>query len=70
MTLPLNEVPCKEVLASKPGHIKDKYFRSQDINNAIEQCKQDISKATQDTISEKFLERNVFPFMEKWLRVK
>ncbi len=39
---PLNECNFIEVEASKPGNLKDKYFKSQDINSAITLLKKDI----------------------------
>jgi len=69
MTYPLRETQYKEIMASKPGNLKDKYIKVQNINNAINRCKEDIKKATGEILSIKFLERNIFPFIDKWLLV-
>ncbi len=67
MTIPLREIYGRQIKVSKPGHFKDNYLRTQDINMAIDECQKDIINETQEIISKKFLERYIFPVIDKWL---
>ena len=70
MTIPLSEVPNrKEQLASKPGYIVDEYIRIQEINNAVDECKEDIRRELVGVLNDDFLKTTILNKIDKWLNV-
>lgn len=63
MVVPLKECSYKEIDSSKPGNLKDKYFREQDINNCIEKVKQEILHNSSIFIND----NEIFKIIDKWL---
>ena len=64
MVLPLYEVNKIERKASKPGNLIDKYVRTQDINNAVNECLGEIKHDFNNELVFSVIAKKV----EKWLR--
>ena len=65
MTIPLKETNYIEKESSKPGNIKDKYFRQQDINNCLDECKKEIQEKSNYFLNNE----KIFKIIDKWLKI-
>ena len=65
MALPLDEVHKIEKMASKPGYLVDKYVKVQNINNAVNACKDEIKI----DFPNKKVQEVIFKNIDKWLVV-
>ncbi len=65
MAVPLNDVNKIEIPASKPGNIKDEYVKIQNVNNALRECKVELSSVFSEPIMTVINTR-----LDKWLRIR